>query len=962
MRNAARFLASLVLLAGTCRAGAGHVVVSPAGNDAADGTVSNPVRTLGRAVELSRGESRKTVVLADGEYPIESPVELLPGDAGLVIRAEHPGRATLTGARKVAGWAADAQDAGIVVAPFPFEPGEWRMPTLVVNGRVADLAAYPSYGGPERMRYFAEEADAAKDNRTVIHYDTADLPYGRDFRDLDITSAFLYVPQEWCSSLCRIATNDWRHDTFVLRDRTDMPIGRFNQGYQLVNTRLGMDRPGRWMFEASRKRILYRLRPGESAAKLEATLSRTERIFNLTGTRDVRFEGLVLEGCSKPFRRARGELPFACIAGEASTNVVVEACEVRHSSGDGVYFNHEANISIRRCHFHDLGGGGIWFGYFGETGEVSDCHVHHNGRYALGSAGVWAHMMHMTVVRNHVHDQPGCGLTLWTCHSLVASNHLHHTMQAIRDGGALYGAQNFSVIRDNYLHDLGDWSGLYNDEGGRDSVYTGNRIEGCWWPFHMHDTYGVVVSNNVFTCDGCAMRFSFQGSTHAVFRDNVINTTIPIADDAYLESCDVWAENDIRLRQADGTYRSVGRLTLEKKPAPPKDPAQAVRRPGAGRIRMDRDERGLATPGVPGASASLSFDDENLYVEGGYEYNKFIHYDGSVTLGDTWGKHDAVRFEFRDFTVTAFIGGGVVSSDPSLILDPSNTYSRLVRSVGDGGARFGFAVPLKRLGVDGRSAFGKEIPFNAVSYNNDHREYKWFAPPPCKPQLAAGRLVFRPHVVDRCAQTPAKASSFPGGAAQFVAAWVEKRADLRGFALSDLSARKGFLLLPFTGDDPDGKVAFLRHAEMASESAHPDMYGISVENWALRTETTATKGAAYLKATYDRGGIVKVLMEADEGEFEDEGGTFAGRDGGVFAALAFDPKPQAVRALAGDARRLWVLEFFVKPIVGAVTVRAAVSVKSAAEASARLGSEPGGLDFKHVRAACHDAWNGVLSK
>ena len=949
-RNFFFWSAAFVLLGGACRAETGRVVVSPTGEDAADGTVARPVRTVNRAVELSRGESRKTIVLADGEYPIERSVELGPGDAGLTICAEHPGRATLTGASKVGGWVADAEDPGIVVAPFPFEPGEWRMPTLVVNGRAADLAAYPSYGGPERMRYFAEEADAAKDNRTVIRYDPNDLPGGRDFRDLDISSAFLYVPQEWCSSLCRIATNDWRHDTFVLRDRTDMPIGKFNQGYQVVNTRLGMDRPGRWMFEAAKKRILYRLRPGESAATLKATLSRTERIFNLTAARDVRFEGLVLEGCSKPFRRARGELPCACIAGEASTNVVVEACEVRHSSGDGVSFNREGNISIRRCHFHDLGGGGVWFGYFGETGEVSDCHVHHNGRYALGSAGVWAHMMHMTVVRNHVHDQPGCGLTLWICHSLVASNHLHHTMQAIRDGGALYGAQNFSVIRDNYLHDLGDWSGLYNDEGGRDSVYTGNRVEGCWWPFHMHDTYGVVVSNNVFTCDGCAMRFSFQGSTHAVFRDNVINTTIPVEDAIYLDSCDVWADNDIRLRQADGGYKSVGRLSLARRPAPPKPAAAVIARPGAGLVFLDRDAHGFACPGVPGARAKLSSDGTNLCVEGFYEYNKFISYEGSVNLGETWGRHDAVRFYFDGFTVTAFVGGRVVSSDPTLALDPATTYSEKMKSVGDGWARFGFRIPLARLG---------NMSFNAVSFNADHCEYKYFTPP-CGLVKAAGRLVLKPYVVDRCARTPAKASSFPGGAAQFVAAWVEKRADLRGFALADAASHRGFLLQPFTGANPDGKGALLRHAEMASESAHPDLYGISVENWALRTETTASKGAAYLKASYDRGGIVKVLLEADEGGFASGNGTFAGRDGGIFAAMAFDPKPQAVRALAGGARRRWVLEFFVKPIVGAVRVRAAVSGESAAEASARLGSEPEETDFKAIRDACHRAWNENL--
>lgn len=74
--------------------------------------------------------------------------------------------------------------------------------------------------------------------------------------------------------------------------------------------------------------------------------------------------------------------------------------------------------------------------------------------------------------------------------------------------------------------------------------------------------------------------------------------------------------------------------------------------------------------------------------------------------------------------------------------------------------------------------------------------------------------------------------------------------------------------------------------------------------------------------------------------------------------LSFDPKPRTVRPLMKGSRRRWVLEFFVKPIVGAVTVCAAVSGESAAEASARLGAEE--TDFEAIRNACHKAWNENL--
>ena len=372
-----------------------------------------------------------------------------------------------------------------------------------------------------------------------------------------------------------------------------------------------------------------------------------------------------------------------------------------------------------------------------------------------------------------------------------------------------------------------------------------------------------------------------------------------------------------------------------------------------------------------------------------------------------------MRFEFKDFTVTAFIGGGVVSSDPSLVLDPSNTYSRLVKSVGDGGARFGFAVPLKRLGVDGRRALGREIPFNAVSYNNDHREYKWFVPPPCKPQLAAGRLVFAPRTVDLTRTVDARrrkadgtcdlpGPTYPDGVAQAGPATADRpdegldvpvggydirHGQLLGFTQAGDASLQGFLLQPFTGDDPAGGARLVKGLEKASETCRAGFYGVSVENWALRAELTASPTAAWHRFAYDRGGRVKVLLDtqavsphwrrrlaapakvtAIESSLAD--GAFAGHvratvDGkaeDLWCAMAFDPKPVAVRELADNGRRgrRYVLEFDLRPIVGAVVVKAAVSAKSAAKATERLRSDPHGFDFRSCAESCRRAWQGKL--
>ena len=73
-------------------------------------------------VELWR--ERPFEVLADGVWELEEPLRVNGRDLEVTIRAEHPGKAILTGAVSVKGWTRDPKDARFLAADFPFEPGE----------------------------------------------------------------------------------------------------------------------------------------------------------------------------------------------------------------------------------------------------------------------------------------------------------------------------------------------------------------------------------------------------------------------------------------------------------------------------------------------------------------------------------------------------------------------------------------------------------------------------------------------------------------------------------------------------------------------------------------------------------------------------------------------------------------------------------------------------------------------
>ena len=89
------------------------VYVSPKGSDSNDGSKRNPVLTAARAVEIVRGvavDEPKTIVFMDGVYAFSNEVQLVAADRDYVFRAEHKGKARLTGAVKVTGWRTDPAD------------------------------------------------------------------------------------------------------------------------------------------------------------------------------------------------------------------------------------------------------------------------------------------------------------------------------------------------------------------------------------------------------------------------------------------------------------------------------------------------------------------------------------------------------------------------------------------------------------------------------------------------------------------------------------------------------------------------------------------------------------------------------------------------------------------------------------------------------------------------------------
>ena len=902
------------------------VYVAPNGNDTNDGSAAKPVLNLSRAFEVMRAATNATakrVLIRDGVYKIEAKaVGLTPKDKNVTIEAEHPGKVLYTGAEKVTGWKPYEADSRFLVADLPFEGKAEMLYMLSVAGENAELASYPDFGGENKMPYLASQEDAWSGNRTVMKYDSLALPKGQTFEGLDLTSAWVTVPQEWATTRSFILTNDWQHDTFVFKTPINMPLGQFNTGFQIVNCRVGMRKPGMWMFEAGKGRIVYWPKEGETAEKLNeiATVSRAQAFLTAYSAENLVIRGLTIEGLASPFNTWRVEPdPVAIrLSGYVHAtnryNMVVEDCEIRSCAGVGIKLAYANGCFVRRCHVHDMGSTGIMTEGSSGHNSITFNHIHHCSLFNTSGSCMYVASGSSHYDNNHIHHSPYAGCTMWSYQSTFNSNHIHHTMLSGRDGGGLYGAYMFTDLIGNWTHDMGNWPGLYNDEGGQRCTFALNNFEGGWWPFHMHDCYGIVVTNNILTCRD-AMRFSFQGSCHCIFSNNLIRTGKMITKDPYMETCDVWMDNPIELwDDAKKAYVPTGKkVTLPKLVKPAKAPLVCVPSKGLaiqnwlwigwfadpqGWHQVDRTKEGYYAYGVPGnVNFCTVYDSTNLYFHGQYHYNKLMGYKGSRHNGHEWGTDDGIRFCFQNgYTATLFFdkdckavfSDGATNSAFNVCMCPQ-------RSVGDGWIYWAIAVPFEKTGLKIKTAadaIGKEIKFNVISYNGDHDETRYLMQPNGKDLLTA-RMKFaykdKPDLTGGSVSTMLQSEDgaywpgamYPFGKVQLdletsyrhtdvyeaAQGYQPRNIKLMGYALRDragmAAGHRAFLFQAYTGEDPVGKGRRSQHMEQYSQSAPAGRYHVNLQRWDLETYTFASENAVWVRYHYPRGGIFKLLVDGN---------------------------------------------------------------------------------------------------
>lgn len=714
------------------------------------------VSPAGPALETALAQTRassapeKEIVLADGDYFLGRTIVLGVADSNLTLRAEHDGRAVLWGGIPVTAWKADGRFAAAALPGV--KEGTWDFRTLLVDGRMAPRACYPSAtnrlenlgGWTERVRAAVDgwwgRAPTAEE-LTTMPYRAGDLSAGFEPRNADVR---LY--HMWSESFVPVASNDVGRGVLHFARRMDAPAGAFGRRtYQVFGIREGMTEPGQWYLDRPSGTVVYWPRPGEDMARVKVVAPKVETLVQIRGearrpVRNLRLKGLALTGTTAPCRSAGfgGEGAPGALEVRHAEDCAFERLTIRHVGATGVKVHEAVRLRLAESAIVDCGASALCL--YAADSEVVSNRLLRAGLAFPSACLATLGRRRLRVARNEVADAPYSGLILRGEGHCIEENCISRVMQVLHDGAAVYGNVRDSVIRGNVVRDVVPngagygASGFYCDETSADVVIEGNVTLGVPRPCHQHLARDIHVRNNTFVADG-DLAISFQNCAGCTFTGNMLvagGTVRPT--EACRTSVTNWSGN--RACHARGGGVAWGCDLPAAAPEKPQAPYR-VKKAASWRAdgilgadeygearRMDRDARGCHVGAAP-TSLRLAHDGAALLVA----FRTLDFWATPLSAGETWGVDDGIRFTLAGHAFEVYFSGNVYAVDAEGRRTPlAGAYNAVDARGGMARSRIvECRIPFAALGI--APSRGARIAFSACRWSAHYREARHYAAP-----------------------------------------------------------------------------------------------------------------------------------------------------------------------------------------------------------------------------------------
>ena len=543
---------------------AATVRVAVDGSDSGDGSPGSPLASVGAALDAARRLKAANpaepvdVEFGDGRFDLAEPLRITPGDSGLTLRAQSPGRAVLSGGIRLTGWKAASHRPELWTVHLPdVASGRWYFHQLFVNGQRAQRARTPNEG------YFRTAGALGGSSPITLPFRAGDIrPEWAQWPDARLILLMkwtdLQVPIRAVDPVANIAELPGGPRPYWM----DEPDAR----YWVENVPDALDTPGEWYLDRHAGRLSFLAPEGVDPNRDLVVAPRLRELVVVEGDASsqrpvagVTFTGLTFsdgdyEAPSDGLISPQSAVPVR--GGFRATHAVdcrVEDCTFANLAGYGV----DLGRGTQRWQFvgntvRDLGAGGIRIGEPGDRqpDAFDACHSHRItdneiirlGRLFAPGCGVIIFQSGTNhVAHNHIADLFYTGISVgWNwgyeltpCRANVIEFNLVEQVGQGRlsDMGGFYtlGPQRGTVIRNNLFRDVqsyryGGWA-LYTDEGSTGIVVENNVAYRCKDAgFHQHYGRDNVIRNNLLAWNEnhSVMRTRVEEHRSFWFTNNVI--------------------------------------------------------------------------------------------------------------------------------------------------------------------------------------------------------------------------------------------------------------------------------------------------------------------------------------------------------------------------------------------------------------------------------------------------------
>jgi hypothetical protein len=540
----------IVALLGTMPAAQADFHISPAGNDAHEGSKDRPFRTLQRAREAVRQQVARdttrtkplTVWLAGGTYPREKTFELGKGDSGtaaspIVYRAVAGQEVRLSGGREippqacqVVGDAAllgrlDAAARGKVLQAdlkgLGFDnfgevaPGG-RRAEVFFNDRPMTLARWPNDG-------FVRIINTAGDQPMTVHGISGDRS-GRFIHEGDRPQRWKdehgiwlhgYWFWDWAEEFQQVASIDPDTRAITLAPPLHHYGYRKGQPYYATNLLAELDQPGEWYLDRPTGKLY--LWPPESmdGARIVFSIMETPLVA-LREASHVMLRGLVIETT-----RGTG----VEINGGSGNRVA--GCSIRNTGGAGIILQGGRNNGVVSCDIYQTGAAGIRIDggdrltLTAAGNHAVNNHLHHFARLKR----TYAAAIHLDGVGNRaahnlIHDAPHMAVGFSGNDHIMEFNEVHNVCRETGDVGVFYTGRDWTVrgniIRHNFIHDVSGpgmhgAQGVYLDDAASGTIVVGNIIRRTARAMLIGGGRDNLIENNIITECAKSIHFDNRG-------------------------------------------------------------------------------------------------------------------------------------------------------------------------------------------------------------------------------------------------------------------------------------------------------------------------------------------------------------------------------------------------------------------------------------------------------------------